>query len=192
MTLVGFESAVIRILDGKGPATEGENLFTIKGDDSKGATKTAQVSGLAVDPVTSWGSNRPYHISRKGVGEPKVEFSAIDIPLACQHKILGRKEKSGLIVGGSETEAPECSLALYAHDPRGVKVAIGFFVGVFSLDSLEIASSEGKAAELAEDKLTFVPRASDDETFDGDVYTIADTKERITTMVTALKHISAG
>ncbi|HEM3878460.1 phage tail protein [Streptococcus suis] len=192
MTLVGFSRAVIRILDDKPTATEGENLFTIKGDQDKGATKTAQVSGLAIDPVKTWGSNRPYHISRKGVGEVKVEFAAIDIPLAYQHKLLGRRTKENMAVGGAETEAPECSLALYADDARGQEVGIGFFAGVFSLDAFDISTSDGKAAELAEDKLSYVPRASDEESFDGDVYAIADSQEGLTSMTKNLKHIPAG
>lgn len=68
---VGFEKLTIRVQDGKTP-TLGTNLFEIKGKQNEGATSSAKISSLAVDPVKTWGSNKPYYISGKGVGDGKV------------------------------------------------------------------------------------------------------------------------
>ncbi|MCW2281708.1 major tail protein [Lactococcus lactis] len=109
---VGFKKLTIRILDGK-PATQDENLFVIEGKKDKGATSSAKVSGLAVDPVKTWGSNGVYHTSGKGVGDGKIDFDLIDIPDKVQSAILGYAiDEDEIITAGSDTQAPDCSILI--------------------------------------------------------------------------------
>ena len=53
--LIGLKSVTICVHDGKAP-TVGENLFTLGGKDTEGATQTAKVTGLSSDPVKTYGS----------------------------------------------------------------------------------------------------------------------------------------
>jgi len=71
---VGFKSLTVRILDGNQTPTEGENLFIIQGKKGEGATQTAKISGLAVDPTKTFGSNIAYHVNNRGVGDVKVDL----------------------------------------------------------------------------------------------------------------------
>ena len=65
---VGFKSLTVRILDGAETPTEGDNLFVIQGKKGEGATQTAKISGLAVDPTKTFGSNIAYYVNNRGVG----------------------------------------------------------------------------------------------------------------------------
>ena len=59
---------IVRVLDGNATPTLGQNLFVIEGQTGKGATRTAKISGLASDPVKTYGSDVAYHVSNRGVG----------------------------------------------------------------------------------------------------------------------------
>ncbi|PCR98992.1 major tail protein [Lactococcus fujiensis] len=158
---VGFEKLTIRILDDKEP-TLGTNLFEIKGKANEGATSSAKISGLAVDPVKSWGSNKPYHISGKGVGDGKVDFDILDIPDKVLAAIIGYDvDTNGVITASSETKAPNCSILIEDSDIRGDKVMLGFLSGVFSYDGVEIDTAQGKASEMKADTLSYSVGSSD-------------------------------
>ena len=75
---VGFKSLTVRILDGNQTPTEGENLFIIQGKKGEGATQTAKISGLAVDPTKTFGSNIAYHVNNRGVGDVKVDLGLLN------------------------------------------------------------------------------------------------------------------
>ena len=76
---VGFKSLTVRILDGNQTPTEGENLFIIQGKKGEGATQTAKISGLAVDPTKTFGSNIAYHVNNRGVGDVKVDLGLLEM-----------------------------------------------------------------------------------------------------------------
>lgn len=162
---VGFKKLTIRILDGK-PAVQDENLFVIEGKKDKGATSSAKVSGLAVDPVKTWGSNGVYHTSGKGVGDGKIDFDIIDIPDKVQSTILGYDvDEDEIITAGNETQAPDCSILIEDYDIRGNNFMLGFMTGVFSYDGVEIETLQGKASEIKPDTLTYSVGSDDNGDF---------------------------
>lgn len=162
---VGFKKVTIRILDGK-PATQDENLFVIEGKKDKGATSSAKISGLAVDPVKTWGSNGVYHTSGKGVGDGKIDFDIIDIPDKVQSAVLGYTvDEDEVITAGSDTQAPDCSILIEDYDIRGEKFMLGFMTGVFSYDGVEIETLQGKASEIKPDTMTYSVGSDDNGDF---------------------------
>lgn len=162
---VGFKKLTIRILDGKS-ATQDENLFVIEGKKNKGATSSAKVLGLAVDPVKTWGSNGVYHTSGKGVGDGKIDFDIIDIPDNVQSAILGYTvDEDKIITAGSDTQAPDCSILIEDYDIRGEKLMLGFMTGVFSYDGVEIETLQGKASEIKPDTMTYSVGSDDNGDF---------------------------
>ena len=76
---IGFKRLTIRVKDGKDPVL-GTNQFVIEGKKDNGGMVSAKVSGLAVDAVKSYSSNKVYSISGKGVGDGKVDFDIMDFP----------------------------------------------------------------------------------------------------------------
>lgn len=159
---VGFKKLTIRVLDKK-DAELGTNLFVINGKQNEGGTSTAKISGLAVDPVKTWASNQVYYISGKGVGDGKIDFELVDIPDKVLAKIVGYDiDEKGVITAGSETQAPNCSVLIEDYDIRGNNLMLGFMTGVFSYDGVEIETSQGKAAELKSDALSYSIGSADD------------------------------
>ncbi|MGM7413853.1 major tail protein [Lactococcus lactis] len=152
---VGFKKLTIRILDSK-PATLDTNLFVVEGKKDKGATSSAKISGLAVDPVKTWGSNGVYHTSGKGIGDAKIDFDIIDIPDNVQSAILGYAvDEDKIITGGNDAQAPDCSILIEDYDIRGNNFLFGFLTGVFSYDGVEIETLQGKASEIKPDTMTY-------------------------------------
>lgn len=186
MSLVGFKKAEIRVLDG-GQGTLDTNIFVIEGKSGKGATQTANVTGLSSEPVKSYGSDVAYYSSSKGVGDVKVELGMLDVPFDVQNAILGRKSKSNLTTIGAGTVAPMCSLTLYSANTEGKEVALGFFKGQFSMESIELETLNGDQKELATETLTFTALASDSEEHSGEYVAIGVGTEGVTAMKTAMK-----
>ncbi|MCQ9212849.1 MULTISPECIES: major tail protein [unclassified Streptococcus] len=169
MTLVGFKRMTIRVLDGEDTPTLGKNLFVVEGKTGEGATQVAKITGLSNEPVKTYGSDMTYHVASRGVGDVKVETTAVDIPIVVENAIIGYKVVDDLIYDGSSTEAPYCALLLESSTPAGDAAYLGFFKGKFSLDNLEIETLKEKQEELKGDVLTFSASASDDEETRGDV-----------------------
>lgn len=162
---VGFEKLTIRVLDGKA-ATLDTNLFVIEGKKDKGATSSAKISGLAVDPVKTWGSNKVYHISGKGVGDGKVELDIIDIPDNVLAVILGyHVDENKIITAESDIQAPDCSILIEDSDVRGNKYMLGFMTGVFSFDGVELSTAQGKAEEIKADTVSYSVGSADNGDF---------------------------
>lgn len=158
---IGFKQLRIRILDGT-KATKNENLFVIDGTKDNGATASAKISGLAVESVKSWGSNKPYFVSGKGVGDVKIDFDIIDFPEKVQNAVLGLTEdENGLITATSDTEAPDVSVLIEDEDIRGNVVMLGFTTGKFSYDGAEFNTATDKASELAAETISFAGGAND-------------------------------
>lgn len=126
MALVGFKRMTIRVLDGNAAPTLGQNLFVIEGKTGEGATRTAKISGLASDPVKTYGSDIAYHVSNRGVGDVKMEMTAVDIPSTVLAKILGHQVKDDIIGIGAETVSPFCAVMLESKTANGTQAQVGF------------------------------------------------------------------
>lgn len=190
MQTVGFKSMIIRILD-NAQATEGTNLFTIKGDKGKGATATANISGLAGDAIKTYGSDGVYHTDAKGVGDVKVEFGVIDLPFASETKILGRKEEDGLVYIGNSTDAPLASVTLLSENTKGEPVAVGFFAGKFSKEAMNLETKTAAKKELDPASLVFNAEASTEAATMGE-YVVVGIGEDGVNKVKSKTKVSAG
>ena len=140
---VGFKSLTVRILDGNQTITEGENLFIIQGKKGEGATQTAKISGLAVDPTKTFGSNIAYHVNNRGVGDVKVDLGLLDIPVALYVK--------------------DVAILLESNTPDGGGAYYGFYKGNLSMDAIDLNTIKDKADELATTDVSFAAGASTDE-----------------------------
>lgn len=190
MQTVGFKSMAVRILDG-GQAVEGTNLFTIKGEKGKGATATANISGLSSEAVKTFGSDGVYHTNAKGVGDVKVEFGVIDLPLEAETKILGRKVADGLTYIGNSTDAPLVSVTLFSETTKGEPVAIGFFAGKFSKESMNLETKTAAKKELEPTNLVFNAEASTEEASMGE-YVVVGIGQESVNKVKSKTSISVG
>lgn len=157
----GFKKLTIRIHDGGEPAVD-TNVFTLEGVADKGATQTAKISGLSTDPVKTYGSDIAYYTSRKGVGDVKVDLGLLDVPEKVLNAILGYKDKNGITIVGSDTEAPYCSILIESTTAAGKACGYGFFKGVFSMNDEEIKTLEEKQDGLPTENFTFTASASDE------------------------------
>ena len=194
MALVGFKRMTIRILDGEGQATLNKNLFVIEGKTNKGATRTAKISGLASDPVKTYGSDIAYHVSNRGVGDVKMELTAVDIPVDVVSKILGYTDDEGIIMVGANTSSPFCAVLLESTTPAGEMASVGFFKGQFSMDAEEFETLKDKQDELPEDSLSYSAIASDDPATEGMYYCkyIGKDTEKLNKLKGSLKVTAAG
>lgn len=161
MSLVGFKKLEIRILDGGEPVKD-TNVFTVEGVQDKGATQTANISGLSSESVKTYGSDIAYYSSSLGVGDVKVEIGLLDVPFDLQNAVLGRKKgEDGIVTIGADTKAPFCSMTLYSKTAQGEEVAIGFFKGQFSMETIEIETLSGENTELTTESLSFTALAGE-------------------------------
>ncbi|AXQ79425.1 phage tail protein [Streptococcus chenjunshii] len=192
MSLVGFKKMEIRVLDGKEP-TENENVFSVAGVQDKGATQTANITGLTSEPQKTYGSDVAYFSTQKGVGDVKAELGLIDLPFDLQSTILGRaKGEDGVVTIGADTTAPFCSLTLFSTTAQGEEVAIGFFKGQFSMESIEIETLTGENPELKTESLTFTALASDDGDTAGQYVGIGVGKATVDTLRQKVKLTAAA
>ena len=194
MALVGFKRMTIRVLDGEATPTLGKNLFVVEGKTGEGATRTAKISGLASDPVKTYGSDVAYYTSKRGVGDVKMEMTAVDIPHMVLAKILGHVVKDEIVYIGEDSDAPLCSVMLESKTSNGTKAQVGFFKGSFSMDSEEFETQKDKQEELPDDNLRFSAIASDDEGIKGNYYGkyIGNDEEKIKKLKGQLKMVAAG
>lgn len=193
MTLVGFKSMTIRVHDSE-QLTEGKNLFTIKGEDRKGATLKADIKGLAPEVTKVYGSNIAYYIARKGVGDVTMDSEVLDLPFNVREAILGYLKKGNLGFIGTETEAPYCSVLLESEDLGGTPVYLGFFKGSFSLDDLGVETKKEKTSDPSGDKLTYTALPGDDSDAKNNYvgYYVGNSEEDITKLKNLLKMVAAG
>ncbi len=195
MVLIGFKKMTIRVLGDGAPVTsgEGQNVFVVEGKTGEGATQEAKIDGLASDPKKTYGSDVAYHVSRKGVGDVKVDLTAVDIPETVKNKILGHKTTDGITYVGAETEAPYCSILLESTGSDGTQALLGFFKGSFSLNDMELKTLGEKTEELPGEKFTYTAIASDDVATKGHYMGkyLGDEADAISALKAQL-HIAAG
>ncbi|NHI70443.1 major tail protein [Lactococcus garvieae] len=161
VAIMGFEKVTLRIIDGA-EAKLDENVFVINGKKDGGGTASVKISGLAVDPVKTFASNKPYHISGKGVGDAKADFDIVDLPEKIQNAILGLEpDDDGIVTATSDTEAPDVAVLIEDTDIRGNRVMLGFSTGKFAFDGTEMSTGQGKAEELTPETLSYTIGAND-------------------------------
>ena len=194
MALVGFKRMTVRVLDGEATPTLGKNLFVVEGKTGEGATRTAKISGLSSEPVKTYGSDIAYYTSKRGVGDVKMEMTAVDIPHMILAKILGHVVKDEIVYIGENSNAPLCSVMLESTTANGTKAQVGFFKGSFSMDTEEFETLKDKQEELPDDSLSFSAIASDDEEIKGNYYGkyIGNDEEKIKKLKNQLKMVAAG
>lgn len=165
---VGFKRLTIQPKDAD-LKPKGEPII-IEGKKDEGGMVTADISGLSKEPVKVSASNIAYYISRKGVGDVKVEFGVLDLPLDAETDILGRrKSENGVQYAGETTEAPYCSILMESSDAKGNTALVGFFNGTFSKDAEKMETlKDGETFEPEAETYSFAAVASSDEETKGD------------------------
>ncbi|KRO17414.1 major tail protein [Lacticaseibacillus saniviri] len=150
MTLVGFKRIKIQPFDADDKPSG--NLIVIEGKPNQGATSTAEISGLSKEATKVAGSDIDYWISRKGVGDVKVEFGILDFPDGASDRVLGYQVNENKITYmGNTTEAPYVGVTMEQEDAQGNKAVLGFFRGTMARDKIS-----AKTLDPAE---TFKPEA---------------------------------
>lgn len=191
MTLVGFKQATIQILDEDLKPVAGKK-YVIKGETNKGATSGFEITGLSPEAVKVYGSNSPYYVSQQGTGEVDATFSALDLPSAIEHEVLGRNaDSNGVFHVGEETVAPYCAVLFESADLRGQKIGTGLYAGKFSRDAISAETLNGDSYEPEADEYKFTPIS---KTIDGKNQTVgfADTDSSFTALETELFGATSG
>ncbi|ANY14194.1 hypothetical protein BCY75_09405 [Latilactobacillus curvatus] len=165
MTLVGFKRAYIQPFENDRKTPNGD-LIVVEGKTDKGATVSAEISGLSKEATKVPGSNIDYYISRKGLGDVKADFGILDLPESESDRLAGYKTvtESGIVYGGNDTEAPYCGVLLESETLSGDKVLFGFFAGTFTREKISLETLDpNKTYEPKEDSFTLSAIASDAE-----------------------------
>lgn len=183
---VGYKRLKIQPLDETG-AKNGD-MIIVEGQSHKGATTTAEISGLAKDPETVAGSNIDYYISRGGLGDVKVALGILDLPEDSADVLSGfRKDANGISYGGEDTMPPYCAIEMESKEDTGEIALVGFFKGVFTRDKISLETLDStKAFKPEADAWTFKPASSTATETNGEVMQkfVGDTekgKDAITT-----------
>lgn len=161
MTLVGFKKMTIGVFDenGKIPAA---NQFVIEGKQDKGATVSAEITGLSKEPSKVYGSDIAYYVSQKGTGDVSVNFGLLDLPEEVNDKILGyatNERKISFL--GKDTEPPYCAVLLESSDLSGESAMLAVFKGRFSRESINLNTLTNDAFEPDAEEYVFAAVASD-------------------------------
>lgn len=155
MALIGYESMEIAVLDDQQKVVPNKR-WVIKGKTNEGATSSANITGLSREPKNSYGSNVPYYIDAKGHGDVNIDFGILDIPDEIEHEILGRdKGTDGIYYIGDATNPPECAVLLRSEDLQGNPVALGFFVGKFTRDAINLETTKKESSEIEPDSFKY-------------------------------------
>lgn len=159
MTLVGFRRMHIIVREG----TEKQH-FIVEGKENKGATSTAEITGLSKEPLKVYGSDGVYTVLAKGVGEVGVNLGVLDLEKDTNTTILGRqKTEEGFIKIGKSTNPPVCSVVLESSDLRDEPVYFGFFKGKFSKESINLNTKTGEQGEPEPEAYIFSPFDNDEK-----------------------------
>lgn len=159
MQTVGFKRATVGIFDKTGKM---KRQFVIQGDQDKGATVSAEISGLSKEPSKTYGSNIAYYVSQKGTGDVSVDFGFLDLVEEDSDEILGYKTtETGLSFIGEDTEPPYCSILLESQDLSGETALLGFFKGKFSKDAETLNTETNDAFEPEAQSYKYAAIAND-------------------------------
>ncbi|VDG18312.1 hypothetical protein [Lactobacillus curvatus] [Lactiplantibacillus mudanjiangensis] len=161
MTLAGFKRMTIRPRNADGSFMN--QLVVIEGKRDKGATTTAEISGLSKTPTKVAGSDIEYYISRKGVGDVKSDFGVLDMPDNLSDLISGYKvSAAGITHIGNDTEPPYCAVLLESSDLQGDTALLGFYDGTFTRDKISLDTLDpAETFKPTADTYTYSSIASD-------------------------------
>lgn len=176
MTAVGFKRLRIGIHSEKN-TVDPEGVYVIEGKQDKGATVSAEISGLSAEPLKVHGSDIAYFVMQKGVGDVTANFGILDMEAELSDILLGyKKSTDGFALIGESTEAPYVSIILESEDLRGNPVMMGFFKGKFSKGEMAFNTKTGEQTEPEADAFVFSA--------------IADDKDGETKGETAIKYVA--
>ncbi|SJZ89839.1 phage major tail protein, phi13 family [Pilibacter termitis] len=157
METVGFKKLIIKGLD-----NVTEHYWEVQGTQDEGASISATISGMSKEPKKVFGSDVAYYVSRKGTGDIKVEFQAIDLPNDCVEFVSGyEKGSDGLTYVGNTTEPPYVSIALESVDLHGKFAGLVFLKGTISRDAIEMKTQTEETFTPEGVKYTFTAVESD-------------------------------
>lgn len=147
--------------DGKIPKA---NQFVIEGKQDKGATVSAEISGLSKESTKVYGSDIAYYISQKGTGDVSATFGLLDLPEDLNDKILGYKTNENKISFlGEDTEPPYCAVLMESSDLSGETAMLTIFKGKFSRESINLNTTTNEAFEPEAEEYVFSAIANDAE-----------------------------
>lgn len=176
MTAVGFKRLRIGIHSEKN-TVDSEGVYVIEGKQDKGATVSAEISGLSAEPLKVHGSDIAYFVMQKGVGDVTANFGILDMEAELSDILLGyKKSTDGFALIGESTEPPYVSIILESEDLRGNPVMMGFFKGKFSKGEMAFNTKTGEQTEPEADAFVFSA--------------IADDKDGETKGETAIKYVA--
>ncbi len=161
MTLVGFKKMTIGVFDESGNIPVA-NQFVIEGKQDKGATVSAEITGLSKDPTKVYGSDIAYYVSQKGTGDVSVNFGLLDLPEEVNDKILGYEtNENNISFLGKDTEPPYCAVLLESSDLGGDSAMLAVFKGRFSRESINLNTLTNDAFEPDAEEYVFTAIAND-------------------------------
>ncbi|MDB7086942.1 major tail protein [Enterococcus mundtii] len=163
MTLVGFKKMTIGVFDDNGTIPTA-NRFVIEGKQDKGATVSAEITGLSKEPSKVYGSDIAYYVSQKGTGDVSVNFGLLDLPEDVNDKILGYETNDKKISFlGKDTEPPYCAVLLESSDLGGDSAMLAVFKGRFSREAISLNTLTNDTFEPDAEEYVFAAIASDAE-----------------------------
>ncbi len=156
---VGYKRLKITPFDETGKAG---TTIIVQGDPHKGATVTAEVSGLAKDPVKVAGSDIDYYLSRQGLGDAKVALGVLDLPEDVADLLSGFKvDDNKISYGGADTLPPYCSIEMESAEDTGEVALVGFYRGTFTRDKIDFNTLDSSKSFTPEaDSWTYTPVSS--------------------------------
>lgn len=160
MTLVGFKRLTIAVLDADGKVTA-DKKWVVEGKANKGATSTAEITGLNKEATKVYGSDIAYYISQKGTGDVTVNLGLLDLEEECNDAILGYEVKNNISYVGENTEPPTTAIMLESKDLDGTTAMLGFFKGKFSRESINLNTLNGDAFEPEAESYVFAAMSDD-------------------------------
>lgn len=160
MTLVGFKRLTIAVLDADGKVTA-DKKWVVEGKANKGATSTAEITGLNKEATKVYGSDIAYYISQKGTGDVSVNLGLLDLEEECNDAILGYEVKNNISYVGENTEPPTTAIMLESKDLDGSTAMLGFFKGKFSRESINLSTLNGDAFEPEAESYVFAAMSDD-------------------------------
>ncbi|MDT2809193.1 phage tail protein [Enterococcus asini] len=162
MTLVGFKRLTIAVLDTDGKVVA-DKKWVVEGKANKGATSTAEITGLNKEATKVYGSDIAYYISQKGTGDVSVNLGLLDLEEECNDAILGYEVKNSISYVGENTEPPTVAIMLESKDLDGSTAMLGFFKGKFSRESINLSTLNGDAFEPEAESYVFAAMSDDKE-----------------------------
>jgi len=159
---VGYKRLKITPFDETGKAG---TTIIVQGDPHKGATVTAEISGLAKDPVKVAGSDIDYYLSRQGLGDAKVALGILDLPEETADLLSGFKtDENKISYGGADTLPPYCSVEMESVEDTGETALVGFYRSTFTRDKIDMNTLDSSKPFTPEaDSWTLTPISSTSE-----------------------------